>query len=171
MNSDPSRSFETFYDNVKDHVYRAILLSSRRPAQAEDAVAEAFARAWERWDTVGRLGNPTGWVVRTAMNIYSTDWRIWRREVQAPPPATVTTDSSSDDELIQLVWQLPRRQRQVVALRVLADLSENETARLLNINPKTVSVHLHRALGGLRAAMTSLQGGTDQWMTATSPDR
>lgn len=172
MSSDPIRPFEHFYHEVKDRVYRAVLVTGRRPVQAEDAVAEAFARAWERWDTVGRLSNPTGWVVRTAINRYNSDWRIWRREVQAPPPSSVIDGPSTDDELIVLVWRLPKRQRQVVALRILADLSENETARLLHIDPKTVSVHLHRALSGLRRAVTPLEEeGTDPWTIQTSVDR
>jgi RNA polymerase sigma-70 factor (ECF subfamily) len=117
------------------------------------------------------MNNATAWVVRTAMNRYNSDWRIWRREVQAPPPPTVIEGPSIDYEVITLVWRLPKRQRQVVALRVLADLSEDDTARLLNINPKTVSVHLHRALTALRHAMAQLQGGTNRWAIETSLDR
>jgi RNA polymerase sigma-70 factor (ECF subfamily) len=49
-----------------------------------------------------------------------------------------------------LVEHLPRRQREVVAMRVLADLSAEETGALLGIAPATVHVHLHRALGTLR---------------------
>jgi RNA polymerase sigma-70 factor (ECF subfamily) len=170
MNSDPHRSFESFFEEAKDHAYRAILVSSRRPAQAEDAVAEAFARAWERWDTVGSLENPLGWVIRTAMNRYTSDWRVWRREVQEPPPIAAVEDTSIDEELVALVWRLPRRQRQVVALRVLGDLSEHETAQMLKISPKTVSVHLHRALVGLRSLLVRPHEGTDPWTIKTSLD-
>jgi RNA polymerase sigma-70 factor (ECF subfamily) len=45
---------------------------------------------------------------------------------------------------------LPERQRQVVALRILLELTGDETAAELGISPSTVGVHLHRALAALR---------------------
>ena len=48
---------------------RALALATGRPDPAGDAVAEAFVRAIERWDRVGRLGEPAGWVLRTALNV------------------------------------------------------------------------------------------------------
>lgn len=165
----PDRSFALFYDEVKDRVYRALLASGRNPDRAEDAVADAFLKALERWESVGHMSNPTAWVVRVALNRYNSDWRIWRRELPNPPDSAVSVDHPSDNELIELVWHLPRRQRQVVALRVLADLSEQDTAGALGISVKTVSVHLHRALQTLRAAMAALKNEEDRWTTQTSP--
>ncbi len=58
-----------------------------------------------------------------------------------------------DRELIRLVWELPLRQRQVVALRILADLSTADTAQALGIAEGTVKAMLHRALRRLRATL------------------
>jgi RNA polymerase sigma-70 factor (ECF subfamily) len=163
-----AQSFEQFYDEVKDRVYRALLVAGRQPVKSEDAVSEAFAKAWEHWSTVGLMDNPVGWVMRTAINRYNSDWRIWHRELQEPPPSGVADPPSVDDEVIRLVWALPKRQRQVVAMRILADLAEDETARLLRISPKTVSVHLHRALITLREELTRALEGEDPWTMQTS---
>ena len=46
--------------------------------------------------------------------------------------------------------RLPRRQRQVVALRYLSDLSERDVASMLGVSAGAVKTHLHRALGVLR---------------------
>jgi RNA polymerase sigma factor (sigma-70 family) len=170
MSSVQLPSFASFYEEVRDRVFQAVLVTGRHPTRAEDAVGDAFAKAYEQWESVGRMENPTGWVIRVAINRYNTDWRIWRRERADPPDTgTVTADYPSDNHLVGLVWRLPRRQRQVVALRILADLSEAETGRTLGISTKTVSVHLHRALAALRSGMASAQPEEDQWTTGTSP--
>ena len=169
--TDPTRrSFERFYEEVKDRVWQTLLVTGRDPTRAEDAVAEAFARAFERWVTVGVMENPVGWVIQVAVNRFNSDWRIWRRELPEPPQDAAASDPESfDSDLARLVWGLPRRQRQVVALRVIADLSEDETGRILGISPKTVSVHLHRALGSLRQKMRPPPTEEEQWKTQTSP--
>jgi len=56
-------------------------------------------------------------------------------------------------EVRAAVAALPRRQREVVALRLLADYSGEQTARLLGISTGAVSAHLHRALARLRATL------------------
>jgi RNA polymerase sigma factor (sigma-70 family) len=44
----------------------------------------------------------------------------------------------------------PERQREVIAYRILLELSAKETAGLLSISVATVGTHLHRALETLR---------------------
>ena len=171
MNNELDPAFAAFYSDVKDRVYQAVLLSGRHPTRAEDAVAEAFMQAFARWQTVGQLDNPTGWVVRVAINRYNSDWRIWRRELpEAPDVGGAAPTYPSDSDVVRHVWRLPKRQRQVVALRVLVDLSEEETGRILEISPKTVSVHLHRALAALRQGIAA-EREEDKWKTQTSPVR
>lgn len=170
MNLKPVQPFAMFYDEVRDRVFRAVLASGRHPIRAEDAVADAFLKAFERWDSVGSMTSPTAWVVRVALNQYNSDWRIWRRELPDPPEGDgVSADHPSDSDLLELVWRLPRRQRQAIALRVLADLSEQDAADALGISAKTVSVHLHRALATLRTDMAAAQKEKDPWTTQTSP--
>jgi RNA polymerase sigma factor (sigma-70 family) len=149
--------FGEFYRTSKDSVYRSVLLATRQPERAEDAVAEAYARAFANWSRVSGHPAPIAWVVRTALNHFRSGWRIWRREapealdiVAIQPPAV-----GIEPDLLELLWHLPTRQREVIALRVLTDLDTRQTAAVLGIAPKTVTVHLHRALISLR---TSLRG-------------
>jgi DNA-directed RNA polymerase specialized sigma24 family protein len=55
--------------------------------------------------------------------------------------------------LLAALAALPRRQREVIALRVFLDLDMATTARLLGIAPGTVGAHLSRAVTTLRAAL------------------
>lgn len=151
--------FGQFYASNRDVVYRAVLLATRRPDQAEDAVAEAFARALTRWDDLRTHPNPTAWVVRTAMNQFVSSWRIWRRETQLVSDVAAVPDEarSLDPFLLRMLWRLPRRQREVVAMRVLLDLDTHETATALGIAEGTVGVHLHRALDALRRSLAATE--------------
>lgn len=150
--------FEEFYLATKDRVYRTVLAAAGEHPQAEDAVAEAFARALEHWPYVSTHPNPAGWVMLTALNHTRSWWRLRRREAPVEdlrrygrstgdPPDTLT------GAVRGAVRALPRRQREVVALRLVADLSAEETAGLLGITAATVHVHLHRALQSLRATV------------------
>lgn len=152
-------SFEEFYADHRDVVFRTVVLATRRPDRAEDAVAEAFARALAHWDEVGTHPNPVGWVIRTALNLFVSSWRIWRREAAEPADVVAVPDESRslDPFLLRQLWRLPKRQREVVALRVLADLDGRQTAEALGMAEGTVGVHLSRALASLRLALR----GTD----------
>jgi RNA polymerase sigma-70 factor (ECF subfamily) len=142
--------FEAFYSRSLNVVFRAVLLATRHPQRAEDAVHEAFARAFESWATVARHPNPLAWTIRVALNRHASSWRVWRRELPEPPDVAVADELPIDPFLLRAVWRLPRRQREVVALRVLADLSAEQTAQLLGISAGAVGSHLYRALGTLR---------------------
>lgn len=149
--------FEDFYLATKDRVYRTVLAAAGEHPQAEDAVAEAFARALERWPRVSAHPNPAGWVMLTALNHTRSWWRLRRREVPTDFRGNGEGSTDPPDTLAgsvrDAVKALPRRQREVVALRLVADLSAEETGELLGITAATVHVHLHRALSSLRAGV------------------
>lgn len=159
--------FADFYLSGKDTVFRAVLAAGGDRAGAEDAVAEAYARACARWETVREHPNPTAWVLRVALNVRRSVWRRLRREVLGDAALTQTVDRPDaarepDGGLRRELAALPRRQREVVALRLLADLSVAETAELLGIAEGTVNTHLHRAVQSLRhqlapAGLTALK--------------
>jgi RNA polymerase sigma factor (sigma-70 family) len=153
--TDDKPSFAAFYESERHRVFRAVLMATRQPERSEDAVSDAFTAAFERWDRVGSHPNPTAWVIRSALNAFRSGWRIWRREFPelGDVIAIAPNRAGIDNDLLSLLWRLPARQRQVVALRIVADLDTKQTASLLGIAPGTVTAHLHRALHFLRQAM------------------
>jgi RNA polymerase sigma factor (sigma-70 family) len=54
---------------------------------------------------------------------------------------------------VQALQALPRRQREAIALRYLADLSERDVSVALGVSRGSVKTHLHRGMVGLRSAL------------------
>jgi RNA polymerase sigma-70 factor (sigma-E family) len=155
--------FAEFYARARDDCLRAVFASVGDRQEAEDLVAEAFARAWARWAAVWRHPAPRAWVVRTALNARVSWWRRRRREVvvaDAAPTGATDGDLSSivDRELMAKVLGLPDRQRQVVALRLFLDLDTAQTADVLGIAAGTVTAHLARAIAALRQELSNETG-------------
>ena len=69
------------------------------------------------------------------------------------PEGTIAPAEPIDARLFATVLRLPERQRQVVALRLLLDLSTADTAHALDIASGTVTAHLSRALSSLRSEL------------------
>jgi RNA polymerase sigma-70 factor (ECF subfamily) len=152
--------FRDFYAARKDPILRAVLVSTGDRAGSEDAVAEAFTRALARWEQVREHPSPAAWVTRTALNTYRSWWRRLRRELLGGVPDARSAPHDAepgglDGELRGIITALPARQRQAIALRILADLSPEDTASVLGISPATVNVHLHRALAALRGRLSN----------------
>lgn len=150
------KDFADFYQRSRDNCLRAVLAGTGDRALAEDLVAEAFARAWASWRKVSQHPAPAAWVVRTALNVRVSWWRRRRREVaiDGHERASRAEDAlDTDDALLTAVRRLPRRQREVVVLRIWLDLDTRSVAEVLGISAQTVAVHLSRATATLRAQL------------------
>ena len=152
--SDGGGSFEEEFPDLVLAAYRVALRILGNPAEAEDVAAEALARALRSWDRVGDLPYRKAWVVRVASNL-AVDFTRRRR-----PVAAVMVDVPDAAEGIALrlalgaaLGGLPRRQREVVALRYLGGLTEAEVAGSLGISHNSVKKHTGRAMTALRSRL------------------
>ncbi|MBO0835925.1 MAG: sigma-70 family RNA polymerase sigma factor [Actinobacteria bacterium] len=157
MTLDPGgQDFAEFYASAKDDCLRTVLAVTGNAQDAEELVAEAFARAWAGWRKVRSHPARRAWVVRTALNARVSRWRRLRREVVLDQaeflvvPSHVAADGV-DGDLMAALLRLPIRQRQVVALRFLLGLDTADTARTLGLAQGTVRAHTTRALAALRS--------------------
>ncbi|HEX4493196.1 MAG TPA: sigma-70 family RNA polymerase sigma factor [Acidimicrobiia bacterium] len=150
-------------DDGFEEAFDGLLASARAVARrlvgggaaADDVAAEALARAYARWPKVRDLDYRDAWVMRVTANVALDTLRRARR--MAPVDARHVTDPQADAvtrlALAEALRRLPRRQRDVVVLRYLADLSEADVAESLGVSAGTVKQHAHRALGALRRAL------------------
>lgn len=141
--------FTTFYGDEAPRLVRAVALIIGDPVLAEDAVAEAFARAWARWPQVRSYPKPAAWVMRVALNESRSRFRrrkVERRKAHAVARPEASTDPEPDDgETWAAVAALAPHDRELIALRYFADLTQPEIARLLGVPPGTVASGLYRA--------------------------
>lgn len=122
---------------------------------AEDLVQTALAKAMLRWRHIEE--HPEAYVRRVLYHEYISGWR-WRRRRPETPMADLpergagdVTDAAHDRMVLRAaLLRLPPRQRAVIALRYLDDLSERETAELLGCSTGTVASQASRALAKLR---------------------
>ena len=126
------------------------------PALAEDLVAEAFARAYARWPRLRRSDHVDGWVFRVVTNLAIDHLR--RR-----PPDVRPVGAPDDMDTLTLrlaladaMARLPRRQREVIALRYFSDLSEADVAGALGVSVGAVKSHHRRAIDNLRRKLHDL---------------
>ena len=155
--SSQQTEFAAFFQASWEPCLRTVVAVVGSAQLAEDQVAEAFARAWASWPKVGRHPAPRAWVVRTALNAGASWWRQRRRELPLADhdlTAPSGLDDGLDARLLTAIWRLPRRQREVIALRIFLDLDNATIARQLGIEAGTVRMHLSRGVTALRHELT-----------------
>jgi len=131
---------------------------------AEDVVAEAYARVWPRWRR-GRVDDLLPYLRRTVANeVYGRHRRrlLERREAARPPDRRSDGHFEAQVDDRDALWaalaRLSPQQRVVVVLRIVEDLSEEQTATMLDIPVGTVKSRLSRALAVLRATLEHDRG-------------
>ncbi len=147
------KGFAEFFQESWDPCLKAVAAITGDVAQAEEQVAEAFARAWASWRKIRRHPARRAWVVRTALNAGASRWRRRARELPLADHEQEAPDGARtglDGALLRALRRLPPRQREVIVLRVFLDLDIETTARHLEITPGTVRAHLSRAVTTLR---------------------
>jgi RNA polymerase sigma-70 factor (sigma-E family) len=169
------RAFERFVAAEGSSLLRfAYLLAGGREA-AEDLLQSALERCYRQWRRVERTDRPDRYVRRALANAAVDRWRLRKRTPELPLAAAaepVTADLVdallARDELLRALRTLSPRQRVVVVLRYVEDLSEVDTAALLDCSVGSVKAHASRGLARLRAALTEpaadlhLAGGSDE---------
>jgi RNA polymerase sigma factor (sigma-70 family) len=153
-------AFGLFYKDNSGPVFRALLAGTLNRAAAEDATAEAFARALAHWDTVVSHPNPKAWVLRVAWNHHRSSWRRWeaRWSVDQQEPSPQPAESRVDPDLVAAIRGLPRGQREVIVLVALGELTPTEIAGVLGRAVGTVRSQLFRARMALRQVLADTPG-------------
>ena len=152
--------FDSFLEKNFDAIRRSLVLMVGDADRAEELAQEAFARALASWSSVSMMDRPVVWVYVVAVNKARRDLRRDSYRMAPELPLIVNDLAGAVSTSVALsaaVATLAPRQRAVVVLRYLADLSIGEVARALQCAEGTVKSTLHTALGRLRVEMEEEQ--------------
>ncbi|WP_224769265.1 SigE family RNA polymerase sigma factor [Nocardioides ochotonae] len=146
--------FDEFVAARSTGLLRTAYLLTHDHALAEDLLQTALAKAWFAWSRIET--SPEAYVRRILVTTYASWWRRrWNGEHATEElPETPGPDASAASDAAHDLWtamgRLPRRQRAVVVLRYVEDLSEAQTADLLGCSVGTVKSQASKALAKLR---------------------
>lgn len=160
-------------------IYWLCLRLLRDSHEADSATQDTFLRAHRALEQDGAapIDDPPRWLTRVAVNtcmdrLRSRRWKFWQQlapegmqqgiaqlaAVAGPSPEDAVFAREIAGRLSQALDKLSLRQRSVFVLRHDEDLSLQQIAEILDLDPGTVKAHMHRALCKLRDELRDLYG-------------
>jgi RNA polymerase sigma-70 factor, ECF subfamily len=146
----PGDDFQQFYQASYGPTVAMVAAVTGSRHEAEDVTQEAFARALIRWPKVRDYDRPEAWIRRVALHIAIDSSRRARRRIAASArvaaqrelPGPEPGDNIQYTALGAALMELPIRERQVLVLHYLADLSIEAIAAECGLPAGTVKTRL-----------------------------
>lgn len=154
--------FDALYRESRDDVFAYAATLLRDSAAAEDVTASSFERAYRRRSRFdARRGSPRAWLFGIVRNAALDELRKRKRAATAPIPGPL--HEPGPDELAERAAErdavraalatLSARDRELIALKYHADLSNAEIADVVGVSVSNAGTLLNRAMNKLREAL------------------
>jgi RNA polymerase sigma-70 factor (ECF subfamily) len=158
----PVATFEEFFRAEQRRLHQALFAITGSRTEAEDVGQEAFLRLWERWDQVSEMGDPVGYLHRTAINVFRDRSRrlllAMKRAVGAAPRPDEYDAVEARSVAASILGQLPPRQRAAIVLTEGLGYSAEEAGELLGIKGSTVRALHFQARSALSTSKETIDG-------------
>ncbi|QEC46581.1 sigma-70 family RNA polymerase sigma factor [Baekduia soli] len=162
----PGAGFDALYRATASDVFAYVMTLLRDRAAAEDVTAAAFERAFRRSSTFdARRGTRRAWLFGIARHAALDELRRRRRAAAlladpADPADPGAPAPAGEDEEVALrraavrtaLAGMEARDRELIALKFHAGLSNAEIARVLGVSETNAGTRVHRAVSKLRKA-------------------
>ena len=155
--------FRLFYDRHAERVHAYFVGRTRDRDVALDLTAETFAQAWisrgRFRDLAGGSASPWLFTIAKRVLLASVQRRrletaaLERLRVELPRHPTSSDWLEMCDELRAALDELPRRQRQAIAMRIIGGLSYRAIAERVGCSSTAARIRVSRGLRALRARM------------------
>jgi RNA polymerase sigma-70 factor, ECF subfamily len=162
--SEPTTArFDALYRATASDVFAYAMTLLRDRSAAEDVTAQTFERAYRRQSSFdARRGTQRAWLFGIARNAALDELRRRRRTAAlvADPEDPTAAGGGEDGEEAAVrratvraaLATLEPRERELIALKFHAGLSNGEIAKVLGISDANAGTRLHRAVTRLRKA-------------------
>jgi RNA polymerase sigma-70 factor (ECF subfamily) len=156
--------FDAFYAGSSRRVLGQVYAMTGNLAEAEDAVAEAYLKAWDRWRLVRDCDSPEAWVRSVASRVAVSSWRKAVNRIKAHHRDAIDQEieglGPDHVALVHALRQIPADQRRVIVLHHLVGLSVVEISAEVGAPTGTVKARLTRG----RKAMAGHLTDTDDFV-------
>jgi RNA polymerase sigma factor (sigma-70 family) len=161
--SEADASFEALYRELRDDLFAYVVGLLRDRHAAEDVTALAFERAYRRRARFDRRrGSPRAWLFAIARNAALDELRRRRHLARfsgepADRPGAGPADEAAEvgfrrAALRDAIAALSARERELIALKFFAGLSNAEIAAVIGVSESNAGTRLHRVVTKLREA-------------------
>jgi RNA polymerase sigma-70 factor (ECF subfamily) len=158
----PEQRFDQLYRETSDDVLGYLLRRSRTAEDAADALAETYAAAWRKLDTLPEGDRARLWLFGAARNeLRKTATRLQTdqdlasalvRDLRVALEEAPNT-ADQDDAMRETLGGLSRLDYEIVTLTAWEGLAPREIAAVLALSPNVVRIRLHRARSNLRSLL------------------
>jgi RNA polymerase sigma-70 factor (ECF subfamily) len=153
--------YERFFPKVYNYIYYRLLNRDR----TDDLVSDTFTRVFEKLDTYDESkAKLSTWIFTVARNILTEEFRQHKQMVSLDDAgrAEIPLDydlqlayiqSEERRELYSLLARISARERELIAMKFFADMTNRKIAATLGMNESTVSSMVYNALRKLRKGL------------------
>lgn len=162
-------AFGRIYDEHRSRIYTYIASRVNSIEDAEDMTSRTFEKALRNLRSYRpERASMTTWLFRIANNVVIDHYRreATRKNVdKASLKQLYETDRYAEDDvqrlesLVKLFRELPESYQEVLTLKFLEGLSNQEIAQTVCCSHKTLSMKIHRALKALRKLQVKYKSG------------
>lgn len=153
------KAFDELYRESFERLVGQIHAMCGNLGDAQDAVQEAFIRAWDHRRELDAARSPEAWVRTTAYRLAVSRWRKVTKAFRQPDWALehrAPAEPNPDHVMItRALGSLPEPQRRAIVLHHLCDLSVEDVAREVGAPSGTVKARLARGREALARLLNS----------------
>ncbi len=152
MRAKPTTFAESFHAEYQT-LLRAMYLITGDRYDAEELAQAALVKACERWEHVGGMDNPRGYIYRMAVNAHRSTIRKLRlaaRRALSLNAADPISERDDRDQIRRALATLPVNQRETIVFVEWLGLSDVEAGQLFGVSASAIRMRLSRAKASLR---------------------
>ena len=152
-------NFEEVYEQNFRYVYNVVYMRVMHRETAEDITSEVFVKAWKNYDRFDpEIATPVTAIANNEVKMYlrkaSTSNEIASENIPEPETedeAEITASTMAiNREAERILSMLNQKDRDLLSLRLAAQLSFAEIAQIMEISPKAATERYRRLIGRCR---------------------